>query len=246
MKFILLIQLFILGSLQAASISIISDFDDTIKRTNVKSPVNAALNGAFTRKIFSSMDKLIETMQFYTNKTYVLSNSPNFLRPNIFGLIDCHDMRVDYVSTRNIIRDRDGFKYKYNFIKEKITNSDDRFILLGDDVGEDPEVYKKIKEDYPSKISAIYIHKVKNRDIPKGTLPYFTASDIALYEYSKQRMQRTDVLNLLDSVVNGKLKRAFPRYTFCPKKDHFWKRFKNLDIAHEVQAMAKKINNYCR
>jgi phosphatidate phosphatase APP1 len=202
---------------------VISDLDDTVKQTNVDRAGRALVNAVFTRKIFAGMPDLFQTMDTYTSDLYILSNSPNMFRFNIFKLLRKHNIAVTAVSTRNLIRDRDGFHYKYNFVVNKIKETDKKVILLGDDVGEDPEVYKKVKEDYPSKVAAIYIHKVKNREIPLVVTPYISVFDIAVKEYQAKRMNLNQATVLGDSVLfDYEMKKVIPKFSFCPKTTTFW------------------------
>lgn len=225
---------------------VISDLDDTIKRTNVDRSGRAIYNAVFTQKVFPGMNDLFDTMDSYTSGLYVLSNSPNAFRFNIFKLLDKHAINAVEVSTRRLIRDRDGFKYKYNFVVNKIKSLDTKVVLLGDDVGEDPEVYEKVKADYPSKVAAIYIHKVKNRELPRGVTPYISAFDIAIKEYQAQRMNLSQAMALgLNVVSDYEIKKILPKYTYCPKKDSFWDSYDVSELNDLIDEMTKKITSFC-
>lgn len=225
---------------------IISDLDDTIKRTNVDSSGRALYNAVLTRKIFAGMDDLFKSMNTYSSDLYILSNSPNMFRFNILKLLKKHGIVATAVSTRNLIRDRDGFKYKYNFVVNKIKQVGKKVILLGDDVGEDPEVYEKVMMDYPDKVAAIYIHKVKNRSIPSVVTPYISVFDIAVKEYKAQRMNLNQATVLGDALLfDYNLNNVLPKFSHCPKKTDFWQSYNVSELNDLVDEVANRITKFC-
>jgi phosphatidate phosphatase APP1 len=231
----------------ASDLIVISDFDDTIKQTNVQSTTGAILNGVFSTKAFAGMNSLFNSMDSYTNGLYVLSNSPNLLRFKIFKLIDRHHLSPLEVSTRNIIKDRNGFKYKYDYVVSKIRKLNSKVVLIGDDVGEDPEVYLKVKKDFPSLVAEIYIHVVKNRKIPAGVTDYITSFDIAINEYKKERMNLNQVMLLGNELaLDYSMKNVIPKFSFCPKDNSRWENTNISELASLVEETTKRIVNHCQ
>lgn len=225
---------------------IISDFDDTIKQTNVDSAGRAVINAVFTRKIFAGMPDLFETMDTYTSDFFILSNSPNMFRFNIFGLLRKHDINPKEVSTRNLLRDSDGFKYKYNYVVNKIKSSDTKVILFGDDVGEDPEVYEQVKKDYPDKVEAIYIHKVTNREIPKGLASYISIFDVVVNEYQAHRMNLNQAIVLGENVqYDYNMSLVLPKFAHCPTKTDFWNSMDISELNDMIDEIANRITKFC-
>lgn len=225
---------------------VISDLDDTIKRTNVDRSGRAIYNAVFTQKVFAGMTDLFETMDSYTSGLYVLSNSPNMFRFNIFKLLNKHSINAVEVSTRRLLRDRDGFHYKYKFVVNKIKETDSKVVLLGDDVGEDPEVYEKVKANYPNKVAAIYIHKVKNREIPDVVTPYISVFDIAVNEYKAERMNLNQAMMLGDAVFSDyDINKVLPKYTYCPKTDTFWDAYDVSELNDLIDDISDKISTFC-
>lgn len=225
---------------------VISDLDDTIKRTNVDSSGRPIYNALFTQKVFAGMKDLFDTMDTYTLGLYVLSNSPNAFRFNIFKLLDKYSINADEISTRRLLSDLDGFKYKYDYIVGKITASDTKVVLIGDDVGKDPEVFERVKDNYPGKVAAIYIHKVKNRKIPAVATPYISVFDIAVKEYQAERMNLNQAMILGYAVLTDyKMKKILPAYAYCPEKDTFWQRYNVSELNDLIQDIANKMIRFC-
>lgn len=230
----------------AEEIMVISDLDDTIKQTNVKNPGDAAYNALFTQKVFSGIPELFDSMKSYTDKLYVLTNSFNFFRYNIFKLLDKFDIQALEVSTRHLFRDKDGFKYKYEYIVDKMKETNGKVILMGDDNGKDPEVYAEVLKNYPDKVLSIYIHKVMNRKLPRGITSYITAFEIAVHEFEKGRMNLNDALVLGESSLNEfELKNIIPKFSYCPKVNFIQRITRSSELENYIQALSQKIIKYC-
>lgn len=225
---------------------IISDLDDTIKKTNVDRSSAALFNALFTKKAFAGMSDLFETMQTYSSDLYILSNSPNLFRFNIKQLLKKHDINYVEVSTRNLLKDKDAFAYKYNYVVKKIIETGKKAILIGDDVGEDPEVYLKVKQNYPQSVAAIYIHKVKNRKIPIGVIPYISVFDIALNEYLFKRMNLAQAQFMGDALISEyAIKNVIPKFAYCPKSKSFWAGYDVAELNTLIESMVSKVTSYC-
>ncbi|MEX1099708.1 MAG: phosphatase domain-containing protein, partial [Bacteriovoracaceae bacterium] len=130
--FSFLLSLFIGFSTASAQIAIISDLDETIKRTNVANPARALYNALFTQKIFSGMNDLYREMDSYASDLYVLSASPKIFRHNIFNLLKKHDFNPVKVYTRKGLENK--FWYKNNVVKDVLSKDYEKIILVGDDL----------------------------------------------------------------------------------------------------------------
>lgn len=243
----LLVKLFILLSFSAFSMDtiIISDLDDTIKRTNVRRTLSAGVNALFTRKVFTGMPSLLEELETQTSGLYILSNSVNLFRPNIYRLMRKFDLNPLDISTRSLFRDRNKFKYKYDYIVEKITSLNAKVILVGDDIGEDPEVYAKVLAEYPDQVVAIYIHRINKREIPSIVTPYHSFLDIALYEYEAGRFNLSQVEAMAKKFMSiKKMKRVFPRFKYCPT--NYWRNLGENEISPIIENMTNKVIKFCK
>jgi len=235
----LVLILLLSTNVYASNITIVSDMDETIKRTHVSNLFAAGINALFTQKVWAGVPELLENMQSYTNDLFVLSNSPNIFRCNIKILLKKHDMDYRGLYTRHLKNDKDKFHYKYSHVVEHFDNDDTKLILMGDDHGEDPEIYAKVQSDFPGRVLAIYIRKNKNREIPAGSVPFVTVFDVAVNEYKSGRM---DFISAVEHGVRlldlNKFKKALPKWTFCPKTTDFWA---NVD-AGELKPLFDRVN----
>ena len=161
--------LFILGlvlgsSLSFAGVKIISDFDDTIKRSNI---VNGGLRTIYTaalyKKSFIGMPELLQEMNTTADGVYILSASPTILRPIIRKTLTYYEIPHLEIFTRKL-KDIGTEEKKMNYKISKIESvlnkgTDDELILLGDNVEVDHKIYLEVAKRNPGKVSEIYIRK---------------------------------------------------------------------------------------
>lgn len=151
---------------------VISDFDDTIAVTNVLSK-RSLLKSAFLKDAEST--PVVEGMpQWYRclvddhpSKAgfAVVSGSPIQFTSRISGFMKKNDFPVGGLYLRNL--GPDTLKdYKQPIIRALLQRIPNRVILVGDSGEHDPEVYKQIREEFPDRVAAIYIHNVGRDEDP--------------------------------------------------------------------------------
>ena len=229
-----------------ASISLISDLDDTIKITNSGDTLEGAMNAALKSDVFSGMTEFFMGSKYYANELYVLSASPTILRLKIETTLKKRQIDYHQLILRNPIDQQSKFTYKVQEIKKIMEQTSDDFIFLGDDVGQDPESYAEIKRLYPNRVLAIYIPVIKNREIPTGT-KYWTTLDLFLREYMAGRMSPGWLEKGLQVLSNEKdMEKIMPRFAHCPTNGAVWSWQAASDYALEAQGISKKIASYCQ
>jgi phosphatidate phosphatase APP1 len=228
------------------SISVISDLDDTIKITNSGDTVDGATNAALKSDVFSGMTEFFMGTKYYANELYVLSASPTILRLKIETTLKKRQIDFHQLILKNPTYQQSKFSYKVQEIKKIIEQTSDDFIFLGDDVGQDPEAYAEIKRLYPNRVLAIYIHVIKNREIPTGT-KYWTTLDLFLREFMAGRMTPGWIEKGLQVLSNEKdMEKIMPRFAHCPSSRSVWSWQAASDYAVEAQAFSLKIAFYCQ
>lgn len=248
MKKLNLISLCLFFSLSShGAISVISDLDDTIKITNAGDPLEATVNGVFTLTAYTGMPTVINEMDTEEGKFYVLSASPAFLKPRVKELLAKNDLKADGIILRNVLRRESTLEFKTRSIRTILENSPDDFILLGDDVDKDPFVFEAIQKEFPSRITAAYIHVVKNREIPAGITRYYTAFDLALRESMAGRLNADSVLKVFGVVSTGKkLKEIIPKFADCPTSPSTWDWQLETQFSQESTELSTKLISFCQ
>ena len=90
------------------------------------------------------------------------------------------------------------------------------FILFGDDLHDDPEIYHELKEKYHEKILGVYIHNINNRPPIKGQETYFTVFDLAYKEYQKGRVSLKALKKIGQRIMVSSPWKVIPPYGYCP------------------------------
>tara|TARA_Y100000780_G_C13695543_1_gene421550 strand:+ start:21702 stop:22445 length:744 start_codon:yes stop_codon:yes gene_type:complete len=229
-----------------AQIAIVTDLDDTVKRTNVQEPEKALYNALFTQKIFSGMNDLLDEMSHYVDDVFILSASPRLFNYNIEKLLEEHEIEHKEYFTRDGLEDK--AEYKYEKIVSVIESGYEKVILIGDDIELDPVIYERVKTDYPDKVLAIYIHRVTNQALPESSIPYYTAFDLAHREFAAGRMSEEQVAFMGQAILDEpEFERAFPEFTHCPKSGFEGLGLEAFEGLEEVTELVdQRIINYCR
>lgn len=230
-----------------SAISVISDLDDTIKITNAGDAIEATVNGVFTLTAYTGMPAVINEMDSEDGKFYVLSASPAFLKPRVKELLAKNNLKPDGIILRNVLRRESTFEFKTRSIRTILENSPDDFILLGDDVDKDPVVFEAIQKEFPHRITAAYIHVIKDREIPAGVTRYWTAFDLAVREASAGRLNSDSVLKVFGVVNTGrKLKEIIPKFANCPLSATTWEWQLATAFSQESLELSSKLVSFCK
>jgi hypothetical protein len=244
----LILSLFLLISLSAqASITLVSDLDDTIKITNSGQEVDGTINALFSKEVFTGMPEFLNAAKMYVDEIHVLSASPTFLRYFIEKTFQKKEIEVDSLILRDLLRRQSKIEYKVKELKRLFEeNSADDFILVGDDVGQDPEAYDEIQRLYPNRVLASYIHVINGRDIPRSSIRYWTSFDLVLREYLAGRMADSNVNESIEKLLSEtKMKLIFPNFAQCPKTPAVYMWQLRTAFAREATQVMKKLNWYC-
>ncbi|MCO4755818.1 MAG: DUF2183 domain-containing protein [Bacteriovoracaceae bacterium] len=229
-----------------AQIAVVTDLDDTLKRTNVENTARAAYNAFFTQRIFSNMNTLLDEMSSYVDDIFILSASPKIFNFNIQKLLEEHEIEHTDLFTRKGLEDK--FEYKYNKIISVLEMGYEGVILIGDDLELDPAIYDLVKKNHPDKVLSIYIHKVKNSPLPESSTAYFSAYDLGVREYLSGRLTASQARYIGERILDEKkFSNAFPRFTHCPKKGLSEAELPNsLELEQITALVDERIINYCR
>lgn len=250
MKFLLLASILFSNIAFAANISIISDFDDTIKRSNIPDMGERTVgNSILWEKAYGGMPELFRELDLETNGLYILSASPLIVKPLIYKLLDHYDFQYKKVFTRNFFATEDKEEYKKDRIYKVIKESGDKVILFGDDVEVDHDIYAEIAANKPESVEQIYIHTVANdKKMSAGVFKYFTAFEVAVNEYQNNRLNLNQVELVADSILNtslGKMYRVIPHYAYCPKDQSDFSHTTPPELITLKEKVEEKIISYC-
>lgn len=147
---------------------VISDFDDTIAETNVLSKkkllANALLKNGETQPVVKGMPEWYRCMVSDPKVKpgfAVVSGSPIQFNSRVTAFLAKNDFPVGGLYLRNL-GPKTLSNYKQPVIRSILQRVPLNAVLIGDSGEHDPEVYKQIREEFPGRVLAIYIHDVGN------------------------------------------------------------------------------------
>ena len=241
MKVLILFILILATQVLHASISIISDLDDTIKITKASGNPFDLIG----KEVYTGMPEFLTEAKSYTNSLYILSASPSFMEKLIKKALLKHQIEYKQLILRSDIQE-ETFKYKLRKIIEIFESNSDDFILIGDDYSKDPEVYGEIKRLYPGRVLEIYIHSVNGREDNVEAIRYWTSFDLSLREFLQGRLSSEGVNNSIERLTNeSKLNHIFPKNADCPKVSDVYDWQLQTVFQQEAKDITDKLLSIC-
>lgn len=212
----LLLTLFL--STPAHAYMVISDVDDTVKITNSGSTAQAAWSGLFKKDVFPGMPETYRAWSADGAQLHFVTASPTLIRGKISELLAHYNIQAASLTLRANL-----FESKLKYKVREISRIMDRFpsedvVLVGDDVGQDPEVFAALKEKYGARVLVSYIRPVRAREALPGLIPYVTAFDIASEERALGRLNFIEMGRITLAVVKGEKTKLFPKFAWCPQE----------------------------
>lgn len=242
MKNLIVILSFVLSFSSFASISILSDLDDTIKITEAGGNPTDIIGD----DVYTGMPEFFKGAKTYSTDLFVLSASPTFMKTIIKATLKKRNVQYkDLILRKNLTEDK--FVYKLREIKKIMDKSTDDFILIGDDLGKDPEVYAELVKQYPSRVLAAYIHVVNGRRLMKEVVPYYTSFDLFLREFIANRMTPGWVEAGWEKLLTEtKVEFIFPRKAKCPSNADVWEWQTQTSYQPEALQLIDRLTSICQ
>jgi phosphatidate phosphatase APP1 len=210
----------------ADSFILVSDIDDTVKISNV-SNFDSELPRVLDELVFAGMPELYRQMLSPDSakqdssepRLWFLSCSPRFLKHHLreimteskFPKYDLTVRPLDNLSTH-------CGDFKIDNLKKKYDKSGEKFILIGDDTEQDPEVYADFSKFKQGQVRAVYIHTIKGGKDLQGGIPFVTAYDIAMREFLDRRLSEQQAAAVGNVVLASEDRTLLPDFQACPKE----------------------------
>lgn len=247
MKNFILSALIIFSTHAFGGISIVSDLDDTIKVTHSDDLSDSILNAVARRKVFVGMPEFLIESRSYVGRLNIVTSSPRIVRLNVKSLLKKHKIKFDKLVLNKNFKRPGHIEFKLAAIKKILDASTDHFILLGDDVGNDPEIYDQIMNLYPERFLASYIHIVNNRPVPESVKTYYTSYELAVQEHLAGRLSIESVSKIAKSYDQVKdFKGGFPDFAFCPAGKEYYAWLSDTVFSEEASPLIDRVTQYCQ
>lgn len=198
---------------------LISDLDDTIKISHSQSKLITVYRGLFRSSAFAGMAQLYaEILAAHPgSEFYLVSASPPQIKKKIEFFLEMNAFPAAKIVLRDWLRQTSIVKYKLGSLLHLVENAAGQVVLVGDDTEQDPEVFAHVAKRFPEKVTARYIRTVRGRELPEGTLGFFTAFDVACAELTAGRLTNDQVLRVGDVVLKAETNsRLIPWFSIRP------------------------------
>lgn len=198
---------------------LLSDLDDTIKISHTQSKLVTVYRGLFRSSAFAGMAVLYrEILACHQDSSFmIVSSSPPAIRRRIENFLLLNGFPAAKITLRDWIRQSSIAHYKLNAILAATKKSPHPVLLVGDDTEHDPEVLAEVARQLPEKVLARYIRVVRGRELPEGTIGFYTAFDIACAEFAAGRLGSEQVLKVGETLLKAeKNSRLIPWFSLKP------------------------------
>lgn len=199
----------IYGSLKLISpdgLSLISDIDDTVKKTGVHTPLKALENTFFKKfRALEGMPQLYRDLIENDVRLHYLSASPwKLFRPLFFMMQNTPLPAGPFHLKHRDIRIRDNIldlyashgEFKESILKRIFNDFPKRtFLLVGDSTQSDPAIYGTMARKHPDRVRGILIHNVTDtsRNSRKLQKAFRNVPDSLWSLYQNTRELRTEL-----------------------------------------------------
>lgn len=201
---------------------LISDLDDTIKISHTQSKLVTIYRGLFRSSAFAGMAQLYGELLNYNpgSQFCVVTSSPPQIRKKVDFFLSKNQFPACDITLRDWMRQPNILKYKLGSILALVEAAEKEgrcAILVGDDTEHDPEVFSHVQKRFPNAVAARYLRIVKGRELPEGSVGFFTAFDIACAELAAGRLASEQVLRVGEAVLKAeKHSRLIPWFSLKP------------------------------
>lgn len=201
---------------------LVTDIDDTIRRTNVEDVGYTVYHGLAGAPAFAGMATLYDAM-VPPSDLVALSGAPKSVLGNkraarvVKKFLRDYGFRPYSVVLKNSLFESTS-EHKKNALLNLAVERSENFILIGDDTEHDPEVYDAFRKKHPDRVTEIYIRVVTNRHIPRGIKKFNSALDIAESEFMAGRLSKPRYLAVGIDLLESDEESFAPEYAWCRRE----------------------------
>jgi phosphatidate phosphatase APP1 len=224
MKYIFFLLMTLLPLTKASAVEtpyLISGFDDVLRQAENTGLLKSALKILEADKTFAGMPELYRqiTAKETSPQFALVSAISTWFDGRIETFLEQNEMPTHTQYLRNWLTEWSIEDFKLNRIRLIMAAHPNRkFIVIFDHSEASLKLSKELYQLYPSLIQAIYLHKIVENQVPQGESTYYTAFDIAVAEYTQNRLTLDALKKVGASVINETRKYLlFPPYAICPK-----------------------------
>jgi hypothetical protein len=236
---------------EARAVTVISDIDDTIKVSHVNS-IRAVIAHAPLLRAFAGMAEVYQGLvdSGAVQNFYYLSGSPAILEHHLGRFIERNDFPEGPLLLKHRGDPKEVGEYKLKSLRALFARMNDTVIVLGDDTERDADVYAQISREFPGRVLAIYIHRVRGTALSAeaqtaGATTFFTSMDLGVDLYLKGKLLDAALKNTAAKILSQEhLSHFISRFQNCP--DQLVSRsVNNVELDRLIQRVNTEIQDIC-
>jgi len=242
----------LVGSASARAVTLISDIDDTIKVSHVNSVIGIVKN-VRSLNAFPGMASVYQSLATSGSVTsfYYLSGSPRLLSHHLHTFLNANQFPKGSMMLRGFREGKDVGDYKLARLRKLLPTLSEKVVLVGDDTEKDADVFAQIKSEFPSKVDAIYIHRVTGRDlsvaaVTAGASVFMTSADLAAELFQDEKLSAGEVLATTSLLLADDSSPVIARFQKCLSKDEAlaFTGIQTIDL--DLMAIQNKAQDECK
>lgn len=245
---------------------LISDIDDTLKRTHRLSRTGMLKKGMRSRNAFAGMSELYlswATQGLLDSSTRELAqrrramiHNPRRLVSYVTGAIGKFQwfsclflVRSDFPVGLYLGRDRgSSFDFKISAIKGLLEDFPDHTpIFVGDNGEHDPQVFEFFQRHLKAegREAHFFVHKVYEKSIGDQQIPFVSALDLGIHFFNHHWIDEASLGRVAASIATAfhrNEKQVLPRWVVCSDISEFWpglERDVEYDLKKRVEAIRR-------
>jgi len=235
-RLILIFSLFTGSYTFATTFQVVSDFDDTIKVTNVGSRKAAVCSTLLNSKVFTGIAPLFQKFKAKGAPVSLVSGGVIHWQFLMYDDLHKNNIPYDQIFMKGFLSES-TLPFKYSKLVQLLSKHRLPMVLIGDDTQYDPDAYSQFRHEYPNYFLASYIRNVTGRPLPPHMRRFYTPYEIAVYEHLDGRLGFHDVEDVAQSILTtADRKTLFPHFVNCPKTEADL--IGLIDISHDRSKLA--------
>lgn len=203
-----------------SAVRIVSGLDDVVRQANNVNVLSATAKMVEDDKGYTGMPELYQAL-LKTSGTptfTILSGMPDVFQNRVQKFLKAQDFPPSQVNLRNVIKNWNIVPWKMEIVRRMIERyPQDKLVFILDNSNDSIHFASLLISGFSKHLGGVYLRQTTAKAVFPGTIPFYTAFDIAYHEHKSQRLSAADlekIGHLLVKEDSGK--KIIPDYSFCP------------------------------
>lgn len=230
----------------SSKLFLVSDIDDTLKRTHRLSSTGMLKKGMRSRNAFAGMSELYRSfcssgLDCAQSKELSWNYQACIRNPHRqVAYVTSAISKLQWFSCLFLVRSQFPLglymgrshgsalehKTKCFFQLAEDFQSHD-FIFVGDNGEDDPKAFELVEKKFRANGRRVcsFVHAVYDKTIPSGQIPFLTSVDLGLHFFARGWIEEADLKRVVDHVISAiheNSRKLLPRWVSSPEVREYW------------------------